>query len=108
MNANEIGARAHAINHKSKVSQELIEQMQQEDYNEYFLQDRRSYAGDYMFFWALDRKGYTTDINKAHIFTKDEAVGQYKCRDGGDLPWRCDFIRSKIRHCVSIEDCINR
>jgi hypothetical protein len=35
--------------------------------------DSRSFVGNDVLFWALDSKGYTTNINKAHRFTSEEA-----------------------------------
>jgi hypothetical protein len=41
--------------------------------DEYFIQDTRSIVGNCCLWWALGRAGYTTDIDKAEVFTKAEA-----------------------------------
>ena len=40
----------------------------------YFMIDRRSLIGNCVVFWAKDHKGYTTDLEKAHMFSKEEAI----------------------------------
>ena len=39
----------------------------------YYLQDTRAIVGNDMLWWAIDGKGYTTDLNKANVFTEYEA-----------------------------------
>lgn len=63
--------------------QQLINQ----DPDLYVLQDSRSDADNQLLFWAKGATGYTTDLNKAHRFTHEEALEQQRDR-GTDIPHR--------------------
>lgn len=69
---------------------------------EYYLQDSRSFVGNDMLFWAKNGQGYTTDLRKAHVYTKHEAVSQHQCRET-DIPWPKDYIDSKTRPAVDTQ-----
>ena len=69
--------------------------------NEYYLQDNRSYVGNDILFWA-DKGGYTTDVSKAEVFTKDKAVRQNQCRET-DIPWPKEYIDSITRPAVDMQ-----
>lgn len=69
---------------------------------QFYLQDNRSYVGNDILFWAKDGKGYTTDLNKAHIYTKEEAVKQHQSRET-DIPWPKDYIDVKTRPAVDMQ-----
>ena len=45
--------------------------------DKYYLQDSRGHVGNDMLFWAKDGKGYTTDLSRAHVYTKGDAVRQH-------------------------------
>lgn len=68
----------------------------------YYLQDSRDYVGNDVLWWAKDGKGYTTDLSKAHVYTKDEAVAQNKCRPS-DIPWPCEYIDARTRPAVDMQ-----
>lgn len=70
--------------------------------NEYYLQDSRGYVGNDMLFWAKNGQGYTTDLRKAQVYTKDEAVRQHQCRET-DIPWPKEYIDSKTRPAVDVQ-----
>jgi len=70
--------------------------------NQYYLQDNRSYVGNDILFWAKDGKGYTTDLSKAHIYSKEDAVSQHKCRET-DIPWPKDYIDARTRPAVDMQ-----
>ncbi len=69
--------------------------------DEYYLQDYRSYVGNDILFWALGG-GYTTDVSKAEIFTKEKAVAQNKSRES-DIPWPKEYIDKKTRPAVDMQ-----
>ena len=69
----------------------------------YYLQDSRGYVGNDMLFWAKDGKGYTTDISRAHVYTKSDAVSQHNCRET-DIPWLKSYIDAKSRPAVDMQD----
>lgn len=74
--------------------------------DEYYLQDSRSYVGNDVLWWAKDGRGYTTDLNKAHIYTKERAQAQHNERES-DIPWPRNYIDGKIRPAVDMQ-YINR
>ncbi|KXS55242.1 MAG: hypothetical protein AWU57_341 [Marinobacter sp. T13-3] len=67
----------------------------------YVLQDSRSIADHQTLFWAKDGKGYTTDLNQAHLFTEDEAAQQHAVRKS-DIPHRVADLVEGMR--LTIED----
>jgi hypothetical protein len=56
----------------------------------FYLRDSRGDTGSSAMFWAASG-GYTTDLNRAEKFTRENAVGQYNSRET-DLPLRCDLV----------------
>lgn len=72
----------------------------------FYLQDSRSYCGNDVYWWMERGKGYTTDIGKAHLYTKDEAMRQHKARET-DIPWPKSYIDQKTRLTVDMQ-YINR
>tara|TARA_R110001583_G_scaffold9243_8_gene43951 strand:- start:531 stop:914 length:384 start_codon:yes stop_codon:yes gene_type:complete len=68
----------------------------------FYLQDKRQYVGNDILWWAKDGKGYTTDISKAHVFTKDEAVKHNQGRET-DVPWPKEYIDGKTRPAVDMQ-----
>ena len=67
--------------------------------DQFYLQDKRTYVGNDLLFWAKNGKGYTTDLHKAHIYTKEEAFKQNQMRET-DVPWPKEYIDSKVRPAV--------
>lgn len=72
----------------------------------FYLQDSRSYVGNDVLWWAEAGMGYTTDLSKARVYTKDEAVDQHNFRET-DIPWPKDYIDAKVRPAVDVQ-YINR
>lgn len=68
----------------------------------YYLQDSRGYVGNDMLFWAKEGNGYTTDLSKAHIYTKDQAVAQHNMRHS-DIPWPATYIEARTRPAVDMQ-----
>lgn len=68
----------------------------------YYLQDKRTYVGNDILWWKKDGKGCTTDLRLAHVFTKDEAVRQHRCRET-DIPWPKEYIDEKTRPAVDMQ-----
>lgn len=54
----------------------------------YYIQN--GYVGNSMLWWAIDRKGYTTEIDKAGKFTKEEAKVIIKRPQ--DRAWPCSHV----------------
>jgi len=73
---------------------------------QFYLQDSRGYVGNDVLWWAKDGKGYTTDLRKAHIYSKEDAVKQHQSRYT-DIPWPKKYIDAKTRPAVDMQ-YINR
>jgi hypothetical protein len=69
----------------------------------YYMQDSRQYVGNSMYWWAKDAKGYTCDIRKAHIFTKNETLKNSQ-RDS-DVLWPKEYIDERISHHIDKQHC---
>lgn len=69
---------------------------------EYYLQDSRSYVGSNMVWWAKDGQGYTTDLTKAHVYTKAEAIQMHRSREL-DIPWPKAYVDEKHRRVVDMQ-----
>lgn len=72
----------------------------------YYLQDSRGYVGNDVLWWAKEGKGYTTDLSRAQIYTKEQAIGLHNNRES-DIPWPKEYIDAKTRPAVDMQ-YINR
>lgn len=54
------------------------------DKQEFYIRDSRSDVGTSAMFWSSPG-GYTSDLNKAQAFTRDDAISQHMCRET-DIP----------------------
>jgi hypothetical protein len=70
--------------------------------DQWYLQDTRSYTGNDVMWWAKDGKGYTSDINKAHVYEREEAFRQAAMR-GTDRAWLKAYIDTKTRPAVDMQ-----
>lgn len=68
----------------------------------YYLQDKRTYVGNCVLWWAKGKAGYTSNLNEAHMFTKDEAFRQHECRET-DLPWPKAYIDARSAPTVDMQ-----
>ncbi len=73
---------------------------------QFYVQDKRSYVGNDILFWR-DGGGYTTDVSKAEIFTKEHAMALHKSRHT-DVPWPKEYIDSKTRPAVDMQYVKNK
>ena len=69
---------------------------------QYYLQESETIVGNCMLFWRKDRKGYTTNLDEAHIFTREEAQAQQRCRET-DIPWPKKLLDSMSERSVNIQ-----
>jgi hypothetical protein len=69
--------------------------------DEYYLQDSRSIVGNDMMWWGIIG-GYTSDLNKARVFSREKAFGQHAQRDT-DIPWPKSYIDGKSRPAVDFQ-----
>ena len=70
----------------------------------YYLQDSRNHVGNDILWWAWNGSGYTTDLRKAHVYTKKEAIEQHKHRES-DVPWPKDYIDQRTSPGVDFQCC---
>ena len=69
----------------------------------FYLQDSRSYVGNNVLFWAKDNKGYTTDVSKAQLYSRDVAEKMHLSRPS-DIPWPKSYIDNKTRPAVDMQN----
>lgn len=74
-----------------------------EDSELYYLQDSRSFNGNYMMFWGLEDKGYTSDIRKAQTYSLEDAEKRASNRET-DIPRKVSDIKPLARHCFDGQD----
>lgn len=67
----------------------------------FYLQDSRGLVGENMMFWSIGG-GYTSDIRKAEVFTKAEAISQNQCRES-DIPWPAEYIKARFYTAVDMQ-----
>lgn len=62
----------------------------------FYLQDARqhAYVGDGLAFHCKEGKGYATDLDKAELMTREEAISANQ-RRSTDIPWPQDYIDGK-------------
>lgn len=69
----------------------------------FYLQDSRTYVGNDMLFWAWGG-GYTTNILKAEVFSKERALVLHRGRES-DIPWPKEYIDARVRPAVDMQYC---
>lgn len=69
--------------------------------DQYYLQDNRYILGNCMMFWR-EGGGYTSNVTKAEVFTKEDAVRQNQCRDS-DIPWPKSYIDARLSQTVDVQ-----
>ena len=57
----------------------------------YYLCDSRTIVGNCLQFWAKNGKGYTYDLDRAHVYTEEEALKMHKSRPS-DVPYPKDIV----------------
>ncbi len=79
--------------------------------DEFYLQDSRehAYVGDGLSFWAPKGGGYITDLDKAALFTLEQATSH---RDT-DIPWPKKYIDARVRigvdcQCVALSEALEQ
>ena len=70
---------------------------------EYYIQDSRTCVGNAMMWWAIEARGYVCDLDKAGVFTGEEAMKHRTT----DIPWPVDFVRGKTTKIVDIQHVRN-
>lgn len=65
----------------------------------FYVQDRRGYVGNSVLWWGLNGDGYTTNIDNAHKFTKNEVQSFIGGRET-DIIWESQHIESVVKRHV--------
>lgn len=68
----------------------------------FFLQDNRGLVGENLMFWAVGGS-YSSDIRKAEVFSKEQAVRQHQSRES-DIPWPAEYVKSRLCTVVDMQD----
>lgn len=69
---------------------------------EFYLQDSRGYVGTNISWWQEGGNGYTTDLRKAHKYSKDEAIRSHNSRST-DIPWSKSYIDTRTHPAVDMQ-----
>lgn len=73
---------------------------------QFYMQDSRGYVGNDVLWWAKDGNGYTTDLSKAEVYSREDAQRMHDNRRS-DVPWPKSYIDGKTRPAVDMQ-YINR
>ena len=73
--------------------------------SKYYIQDNRQYVGNDLLWWAKGGCGYTTDVSKAEVWSKEAAMRQHGRRES-DVPWPKDYIDAHVRPAVD-HQCVD-
>jgi len=76
--------------------------------NTMFYWQSYGYVGNCLNLWAEGGSGYTTNIAKAGLFTKQQTLGQLACRRDQDEFWEKDHIQGKCVYMVDMQDVDNK
>jgi len=68
----------------------------------YYLQYSNSTVGSNVLWWGKNGNGYVTDLSKAHIYTREEAISHHESRIT-DIPWPKEYVDSKTRETVDTQ-----
>jgi hypothetical protein len=56
----------------------------------YYIQN--GFSGNAIIWWAKDSKGYTSNLNEAGKYTKEQAFNQVALNRGGEYAWLCSYV----------------
>lgn len=68
----------------------------------FYLQDSRSYVGNSPLWWAKGSGGYTCDLDKAELFTEEEAMKLFEDRST-DIPWKKEDVENAVKRLVDAQ-----
>jgi hypothetical protein len=70
----------------------------------YYIQDTRGYVGNCVLWWQLKNSGYTTNIDLAEKYTKEEMLDI--CLNGRetDVPWIASHIEENLTRHVDMQN----
>lgn len=68
----------------------------------FYIQNTSNYIGNCMMWWALESRGYTSNIENAHKYTKEEAVAICRGSERARM-WPCDYIDKHTTKVVDMQ-----
>jgi hypothetical protein len=69
----------------------------------YYIQDNRGYVGNSVLWWGYDGNGYTTELNKAQKYSREEVIKHFVDGRHSDVIWRASHVETKIRTHVDMQ-----
>ena len=66
-----------------------------------YIQDKRSYTGNDVVWWARGSSGYTSNLNEAEIYTLEEAIRKTDREE--DVFWPFDYINQHTHLSVDMQ-----
>ena len=70
--------------------------------DQFYLQDSRQIVGNDMMFWAKDGTGYTSDLRRAAVYTREQAQAMHNSRET-DIPWPVAYIDARTRPACDVQ-----
>lgn len=64
----------------------------------FYIQDKRSYVGNSVLWWAKDSKGYCCHLPDAHLYTKEEVLKGFPWRDTDIIHPVSSVIKAVRKH----------
>lgn len=72
---------------------------------EYYIRDMRQIVGNACLWWGPNRRGYTTDLKRAGLYTKEEAEEIIKGSTPGEhKEYHRTKVEEQIKYCVESQD----
>lgn len=88
--------RWQAINSEASDTRQTTRRASIEAYSDdtkFFVQN--GFSGDMLIFWGLNSNGYTTNVDNAHQFTKEEVLKSFVNTRSQDILWPVDKVLAK-------------
>lgn len=96
--SHEEALRQHRLNYHSLVQPIIVDAT----IDEFYIQDSRNVVGNSILWWGVEGEGYTTDVSRARVLTRAEAVAQNACRET-DIPWAKAYVDARTRPVVDVQ-----
>ena len=68
----------------------------------YYIQNSLAYVGNDLLWWAKEDRGYTTDLDRAGLYTEKQAKEIHRDRSS-DVPWLATYIDSNCQRTVDMQ-----
>lgn len=77
---------------REKLLTNTTKKLEDSEASEFYLQT--GIVGNCLYFWAQDGRGYTCHLERAHLFSKEEAIKQAKSMKGFERFWEKEAIET--------------